>query len=146
MRLPRLRILGPAAGILLNTLLTWTKDLVGIPISVLFFAWGLLFGIVGTVVVYALVEEPPARTKKTYRIPVGSVVVRYHMRIARGMDDPIPQQAGVLCAEHGVNMDYTLDPSFWYCHLCKNRAPIGIEVTARVLALQKWRDKAPSDE
>jgi hypothetical protein len=147
MHLPRLRILGPLVVGLLSTLLTLTQGAIGIPVWVLTFAWGLVVGVVVTVVGYALNEEPPLRTKKTYRIPIDSVVVRFHMRKAWGMDDPIPKLAGVLCAKDDANMDYTLyEPLSWYCHLCDNRVPLGIEDAGRALALRKWRNEAPSDE
>ncbi len=151
MRLPRLKILGPLIGVVLAALLSWTKDVLGIPPAALYLGWGFLLGIVATVVAYALVEGPPMRTRKTYVVPVGTLLLRFHMRIARDMDDPIPQPAGVLCGKDRLPMILTPDPDapvFWECPSCGLQVLIrrDISESGRALALAKWRERAPSDE
>lgn len=108
-----------------------------------------------TVIKSALIWVPPMRTKRTYRIAMGMLVFRYRLRTVRGVADPESVFQEVVCAKDGAKMALTPDrdhdsedPVFWSCPTCGNRVVIQSEISKAAWSrvLQRWTEKAPSDE
>lgn len=95
------------------------------------------------------------RTKRSYRISLGSLVFRFELRGKRGPSDPERGSVETLCAKDGVPLILSPDrdhdweePVFWSCSTCGSRVVFDPEIPekARLIALQRWRANVPSDD
>ncbi len=153
-----LKWLGLVAFPLINIVLSVVQNRDGgeVLLYAVILAWGIWVGVAVTILAYSFgSKEPRLRTKKTYLIPAGDVILRFHMKVARDLDDPISSSAGALCARdetplavHRTGFSALGEPSYWECPVCGTQSAIVAETieNARAIALKKWRDGNPSDE